>query len=384
MGKTMRHIYLYFFIFVSQLSYALERVNLDYELSAILHNESEKMRGHARAPKDTNSFSSLYLNLLTHYNIYEDTHFSLGAKTNQLFYTEGYNNIVYKNGKPYFEDIDTSILSEASLNYDNGLFALSLGRQNVQYDWLLGSIDGILAMIGSDDTHSLRLFWFDNYRHLQYNYYTMIKDINDNRGMYGLIAKSNFDNLEISYFDYYLEDLRNIAGAHINYIYDNIGFNVSYSLANALSLALYDYDESFFNASIEYLYENHFFEVGYSKTGKNGLLAILQLGNFMFGQFYLGNQEDRENAQNSFVKYIYADGKWRFELIGGVTRYDNNFVRVENDLKSKELDIYLQYNYSKNLSFDIGAMRMNVSKNDPLQVSQTLLMLNMAVNYESY
>jgi len=111
---------------------------------------------------------------------------------------------------------------------------------------------------------------------------------------------------------------------------------------------------------------------------------MIQMGNFMFGQFYLSNQVDRENSQNGFLKYIYANEKWRFELISGVTKYDNSFYEIQNDMKSFEVDSYLKYSYSKNVAFDLGAMYMNVDERDPLQNDQALVMFNMVVNYENY
>jgi len=360
---------------------------LDSKLTTIVHSEVEKMIGRDRDStliKDTNSFTSLYAQLVLNYDFSEDIFVSFGAKANGVLSENNYKTASYLRSKLTSNETNKAMISEASLNYDDGFFALNIGRQNVNYDWLLGSIDGALAMVGSDDDYSLRLFWFDSYQHLQYNYFSEIKNINSNRGMYGAIAKADLGDVEFSYFDYYVEDLRNIAGSHINYINSNFGLNLSYASAKALSLALYDYDEKFLNGSFEFLVNEHFFELGFSKTGKNGLLAMIQMGNFMFGQFYLSNQVDRENAEDIFLKYIYADEKWRFELISGATKYDNSFIEIQNSMKSYEVDSYLKYSYSENLSFDIGLMYMNVDERDPLQVDQALVMFNVVVDYENY
>ena len=360
--------------------------NLDVEFVSIFHNEAEHSMGRddTALVKDTNSFNSIYTHLLLDYDFNEDMFLSLGAKANYVVHEDNYNIPMYLRTKQTSKEINQAILSEASLNYDDGFLALNLGRQNVNYDWLYGSIDGALAMVGGDEDYSLRLFWFESYRNLQYNYYMKVKDINDNKGMYGAVAKANFDNFEFSYFNYFMQDLRNIEGGYLNYIYNNTGLNLSYTTAKALSKASYTYDEEFLNGSFEFLINHHFFELGFSKTGENGLLAMIQMGNFMFGQFYLNNQVDRENAQNNFLKYIYATSRWRFELIGGVTKYDNSFVQIQNSMNSYEVDTYLKYSYSKNLSFDLGLMHMNVDERDPLQVDQSLIMFNMVLSYENY
>ncbi len=360
---------------------------VDIKLTGILHNEAERMSGRfgdETLPSQTNSYSSLYAHLLVNYDFNENIFVSLGAKGNRVLDEDTYTIPMYLRGKMTSESIDQAIISEASINYDNELFSLNIGRQNVNYDWLLGSIDGILAMLGSDDEMSLRLFWFENYVNLQYNYYAKINNINANKGMYGAVAKVNKNEFELSLFNYYVQDLRNILGGHINYIYNNLGINISYTSATALDLALYDYDESFLNGSIEVLYYQHYIEAGFSKTGENGLLAMIQMGSFMFGQFYLSNQVDRQNALNGFLKYIHANNRWRFELIGGVSRYDNSFIEIQKALSSKEIDVYVKYKFNKNFSVDLGAMIMDVDERDPLQVDQSLIMLNMVFNYENY
>ncbi len=361
--------------------------SVDMDIDAIVHSEEEFMLGKSSDENlsfDSNGFSSLYGSLALNYNINEDIFVSFGAKGNIVLGENRYETPAYLRTKITADEINQAIISEASINYESEYISLNLGRQYVEYDWLMGSIDGALAMIGSDEDISLRLFWFENYRHLQYNYYVEVEDINAQKGMYGAIAKTNVLNFDVELFDYFVEDLRNILGANVSYYFDKVALNASYTSAKALPLALYNYDEEFFNSSLELLLGNNFIELGYSKTGKNGLLAMIQMGNFMFGQFYLSNQVDRENAQNVFGKYIVASEKWRFEMIAGATEYDNSFIEIQNTMHSYEVDSYLTYEYSKYLSFDSGVMYMNVDERDPLQVDQALVMFNVVVNYENY
>lgn len=387
MGAEMRFLLVLFTSLHVSLLLAGSLDAIDLKIKTILHNESEQMLGRdddANYPKENNSFSTLYAEISLDYDLNEDLFFSLGAKGNGVIGEETYTTPSYLRTKMTSDEINQLIISEASINYDNGIFAFNLGRQEVNFDWLSGSIDGALAMLGSDDDLSVRIFWFENYRHLQYNYFMKIEDINDKKGMYGSVAKASGTYAELSLFDYYIQDLRNLSGVDFSLYYENIGVNFSYSSAEALSLALYDYDESFLNASLEYLYRDHYVELGFSQTGENGLLAMIQMGNFMFGQFYLSNQVDRENARNAFLKYIYANQKWRFECIAGATQYDNSFVRLEDNMRSNEADAYLKYHYSDALSFDMGVMYMDVDERDPLQVDQSLVMFNVVLNYENY
>lgn len=376
----------YFLTFIL-LSTSLFAQDVDIEFYSIFHAESESMLGkdtNTTFPKEQNSFSSLYANLSLTYDI-SDTLFVVAAsKGNYVLGEKNYVTPLYLRSILTSKDINKVILSELSLNYDDGFYSVSLGRTDVDFDWINGSVDGAIMMIGDDNSYSLRFFWLENFTQLQYNYYVKFQDINKNEGMYGSIATLKHGIVNFHFYDYYMKDLRNMLGANFSIGSNRFSFNSSYTATKALSLALYDYDESFTNASLKYQFKRHLFEIGASLTGENGLLAMLQLGNFMFGQFYLSNQVDRESAKNAFTHYTYANRSFKLELLGGYTKYNNSFKSIQKDLTSQELDIYLSYAFNKKFMLDFGVMAMQVDERDPIGVSQTLIMTNMVYKYESY
>jgi hypothetical protein len=353
----------------------------------VLHAESEQTPGkenNASYPAESNSFASFY-NVVTADYDFTDTFFvSVGGKANLVLGEDNYDTPIYLRAKQTSDDLNKAIVSELSATYDDGTLALSAGRIDIDYDWLLGSMDGVIATAGDDDTYSLRLFWFRNFTQLQYNYAFDVNDMNDGHGMYGAIARAHEGGFRMTLFDYFMQDLRNTMGAHLNYGASRWGFNLSYTQAQALSLAAYDYDESFLECSFEWLMGRHFIEAGGSLTGENGLLAMVQLGSFMFGQFYLSNQVDRENARNVYARYLYGSRKWFWELLAGMTAYDNRFERIENGLHSFEMDGYMGYSPSREWSFQLGAMWMDVDERDPIGVDQTLITGNVVYRYDYF
>ena len=378
----MRKIYL----ILSFCSYLFAQ-NLDIDFYSLIHVERENMLGkdnNTSYPNESNSFATIYSSLELNYNITDDIFISSMVKANYVASEDNYKTPAYLRAKLTSKDINRIIVGELSLNYDDGFYSLNIGRNEIDYDWIDGSMDGVVGMLGDDDNYSLRLFWLQNFTQLHYNYYVKFKDINNKEGIYGAITNLKKDFMELSIFDYYIPSLRNIIGGHVNFLSDSMALNIGHTEAKPLSLALYDYHESFSDISFEYLYKKHYFEIGASLTGENGLLAMVQLGSFMFGAFYLSNQVDRENAKNAYLHYIYFQDKWQFEILGGLTKYDNSYEVIANDLDSKEVDIYLNYKFSKNLSFDIGAMWMDVDTLDPISISQTLVMTNMVYRYESF
>jgi hypothetical protein len=359
--------------------------NLSY--TSIVHSEYEKSLGkdnNDTFPSESNSYSSWFNTLNLNYDINQNYYISLAAKANLILGEDNYKAPFYLRGKLTSKELNQAIISEASINYDSELFSVSLGRSDIDYDWLLGSMDGIIASVGDDSELSLRLFWFRNFTQLQYNYYLKLDDINSGKGIYGAIAKAELNGFEFTLYDYFMSELRNISGLHVNYTADTYAVNFSYSDAKALELALYDYDESLTQISFETLIGSHFLEVGGSITGENGLLAMIQLGSFMSGQFYLSNQVDRENAKNLYMRYIYAKKRWSLELLGGYTAYDNTFLSVANNLSSQEIDFYIGYNIDSSWSINGGLMAMNVDESDPIGVDQYLTILNLGYHYELF
>ncbi len=360
---------------------------LDVNFLGMIHAESETMfakENNNTYPSENNHFISLYTKLALTYDISDNIFVAAAAKANGVILEGTYETPHYLRSKLTSDDISRAIISEASINYDDNFFALNIGRNSINYDWLRGSMDGIIGMVGNEEIYALRLFWMNNFTQLHYNYYAEFPDINENKGMYGAIATAKAGNLEITLYDYYMQELRNILGMHINYIDNYRAFNIGHTETKALSHALYDSDESFLNFSIEILRNNHFVEFGGSFTGENGLLAMVQMGSFMFGQFYLSNQVDREYATNGFIRYIYANKQWRFELLGGITSYDNTMGSIQSNLLSQEIDIYVSYKFNKNLSIDFGMMGMNVQERDPVEVDQALIMTNAVYTYENF
>ncbi len=362
-----------------------EPYNISY--NTVIHSEYEQSiakENNNSLPSESNTYSTWYSTLVLNYDVNDELYLTFGAKANLVLAEDRYHTPFYLRGKLSSKELNKLVVSEASINYDNSFFSLNIGRNDIDFDWLLGSMDGVIAAIGSDESISLRLFWFENFVQLQYNYYFELNNINNSQGMYGAILKSKISNFEFSAYEYFMQDLRNIIGLHVSYITYNYALNFGYTDAQALSLALYDYDESLAQVSLETLFTNHFIEVGASITGKNGLLAMIQLGSFMSGEFYLSNQIDRENAKNFYLRYIYAKNRWRFEILGGITNYDNTFLSIVDNLSSKELDSFILYNLDSSWSLSLGTMYMDVDEKDPISVDQFLVTLNIGYRYELF
>jgi len=381
----MRLIFIILFFVINLFSNDIYD-NYDLSYLGVIHSEYEQinLKEDENSDKEISSLSSCFNQLNIHYRISDDFYISLGTKVNLVIDEVLYENPKYAITKQTKDELNKIDMSELTLNYDNDFFSFNLGRIDINYDWLSGSIDGALVSIGDDETSSLRFFWFNTFTQQGYNNYFKVDNINDNNGLYGSIFKTKQNDFELTLYDYYMQDLRNTYGIHINYMKNSFGFDFIYTDVKALSLALYDYDETLVQFSLEYIYGFNYIELGGSYTGKNGLLAMTQLGSNIIGEFYMTNQIDRENAKNIYMKYIYLSSNWYLKLLAGVSRYDNSFTSIQTDLESFELDAYYRYYFSKQFFVDIGIMGIDVDERDPIDFSKLSTTLTLGYKYELF
>ncbi|QSZ40575.1 hypothetical protein GJV85_00060 [Sulfurimonas aquatica] len=353
-------------------------------LNTIAHAEAETILPKNNST-DSQTNSSLYSHLSIAYDFNENFYTLLGAKANYIFYEDNYDSTSNLTLRQTSKELNRAMISEASLNYQNKNFTITLGKNDINYDWISGSMDGAIFMY-TYGIYSLQTFWAYNYEQLYYNYYAQTKlqtDSSSLEGMFGSIFSIEDRNLQLHLYSYCIENSFTMSGANLAYIYKNFGFNLGYTSLVGDDSSSYAYHESFLDASIEYLYKNHYMALGASLTGENGLYTMLSMGSYIFGNFYLGNQVDRSSAKNSFFKYRYNASKFYLETVVGSSIYNDIFQTDANKLFSREIDLYGGYELNREFSISGGVVYMDVDDRDLLSEDRTMLLLNLVYNYET-
>ena len=285
-----------------------------------------------------------------------------------------------------FEDINTAMLSEASIDYYTDSVALSIGRNVVDMDWLSGSIDAVMAY-GTTEMIEARAFWFTDYYDFQYNYYTKHKEINDGKGISGLYLQSGeaLKQLQVCAYYYLMADRQYIVGTKLYTELKPFSLNASYAYLGTLQNAMMKEEEFWRIWSSVIVADNHSFEVGYSRTGNNGLVAMLQFGSHPFSQFYLSNALDRPKAQNGYLQYSYEDDELFFECIGGITSYYGTTLQsshlVPQWMQSYEVDLNVGYALGDHLLIELSYMTLDLDHRDILEFDQNLFMAELVVQW---
>jgi len=356
--------------------------NYTLTLDALLHSENSQILNENNSSANENaSYSTLFTQLQTSYDITKNLYLNAGAKANYIYYQDDFTLAQYQYYKTDANRLNKAFISEASLNFEKDLLSLNAGRLDINFPWLQGSLDGAVMMYGDDKRYSLRFLYAKNITQMSYNYYAEHSNILQESGMFGSIAKLDYHGFEANIFEYSITDKSYQAGIHTNYTAKNFALTLNYMDYFNLEKTQ---EESLTEAALELLFGSHYLQVGASLTSKNPLYDALTLGYNTLSSFYLNNNIDRSNAKNIFARYIYADKKFSFEGITGTTLYDNSYAQALKNLQSFESDITISYNFTKNFSLDFTALYLKVDKQDPLQNSQALFMSNLEYTYESF
>ena len=214
----MRYLLLLLFIALLEAS-----ASGTFSMEGTLYTEMEETNAH---PVDSGgvlpnvTFKDETQKLTTFYTIMNYTLFSqdeqwalnLEGRAALQLGSDDYTNPVYRSlyGD---EEINQAVLTEASVDYYAERFAFSIGRNQLDLDWLSGSFDSVIAY-GMGEWIEARAFWFVNYYDFQYNYYTKYTDINDNKGIAGLYLQSGeaLQTWEWAWYYYHIFDEGYLSG----------------------------------------------------------------------------------------------------------------------------------------------------------------------------
>jgi hypothetical protein len=297
--------------------------------------------------------------------------------------TQEYTNPVYK--ELYGSDeINRVTLSQASVDYYSDSFALSVGRNRLDLDWLSGSFDSAI-FYGVNDWIEARAFWFINYYDFQYNYYTKYEDINDNKGIGGLYLQSGEKQKQFEWALYYYHvfDQGYLAGVKFYKELLTFGINGSYSYLGQIDESRLPKESIWRIWSDIIVDDDNTLEFGYSQTGENGLLGMLRFGAHDFSQFYLNNAIDRKDAANLYLQYNYEADRFSFECVGGITSYhDKSLIGsklITQKMHSFEVDLNIGYALSKHTSVALGYMLLDLDEKDNLNFDQDLITLSLSL-----
>lgn len=378
---------------LSVLAYDPEALQLSYR--GLLHYEYDTLQAkHYLIPGIIDRhIGDDSQNLTTFYNVltadYADPDSSFGyhfEATASLKLSKDEYNTPYYLRQYDIKSPNDLIVSMASVDYYTDIFSFSAGRNSVDMAWLQGSMDGVIFFAQGRHA-SVRLFWMYDFYDLQPNYFVRYDAIADGRGVYGIYAETSLPDLPLDatgyaysapdHFDLYGAALTlngpdavtlNLAGSAAEHYKESTGFEQYWRLWAAWEP-----------------YRGHTLEFGTSRTGRNGLLAMLQFGAHPFTPFYLNNNIDRPDADNAYARYGYSGRQWYVDLLYGKTRYTaSQFTSrgVEDvTLSSVEADAHLGFALSETVGVRLAWMYLDADSRDYTEPDERLIMADLTVSW---
>lgn len=362
----------------------------------VLHYEQEKIRGKEIVIPllYRNDFADDVRDLLAFYS-------RIGLSYVEQTQTFGFNAEVASNltlerspfEVPYYlqayavEDVNTALLSMASVDYYADDFSVTLGRNRVSMPWLEGSIDTVM-LYSENRFVALRAFWLMNYYDLQLNYFAHADRVGGGSGMYGFWAQSGdfFPWLHVTAFTYDVPGEWLTYGALLEGDVQMMAFHGSVTHSKRHEADGIHY-ENFLRAwaSAGSTYDGAALKLGGSLTGEQGLSAMMRYGIQPFTDFYLNNGIARPDATNVFASLGYGGSKWYVEALYGWTHYTGQMIQnwrfVVETLRTEEVDVYLGLELFPWMGIELGWMRRNADGRDYADFSQEYLMANVMVSY---
>lgn len=241
---------------------------------------------------------------------------------------------------------NSAIMNVAALKYANDDFFVSVGRQEIDLEWLGDYNESIVAGITAIPNTTIVLGYTDRKAEIGID---VVEDFHEvsKKGAYVIDVKnSSIENLELNPYFYSAPDEADFYGLKVSYDTDMFGATAHYATTNQDSTSVVTVDDGDI-AHVEGRLNvaGVAFAAGYIKTDNKGTGSLSAYGD------NISPFEDGNNTYGSDAKTYY--GSIGYEIAGlelaalyGQTKYDNSGIKD----KENELNLSVGYSFTEELS----------------------------------
>lgn len=268
---------------------------------------------------------------------------SVYLHTGDIFVNQSgwYGSIYLKTLYSTNELLRQFIISDASVGYAGDDSIITLGRMEVEYDWLSGSVD-MLSYSYEFESGTIQTFYGLQYTDLTLYTYIPTKSFESSIGIFGIIYKQELFNL----YNYTIPTFRNQFGIHSQL--NEFMFDFSY--LQALVNEPIQGDEWYIRAQYTHAIDNLELSIGLHHNGENGMIKFYDYGVGNYGDFYLGNNNYWGDITNYFGKLQFSLSPIDIYILAGSSQSDT--------IHSYEADIFGSLQLTKGLSLEAGYYMM--------------------------
>jgi hypothetical protein len=251
---------------------------------------------------------------------------------------------------------NSAIMNVAAIKYATDAYFISVGRQEIDLEWLGDFNEAVVAGITAVPNTTIVVGYTDRKAEIGID---VVEDFHEvsKKGAYVVDVKNtSIENLELNPYFYSAPDEADFYGLKVSYDTDMFGATAHYATSNQDSTSIITTDDGdILNLEGRYNVLGIAFAAGYIKTDTKGIGSISAYGDNM------SPFEDGNNTYGSDAKTYY--GSIGYEIVGielaalyGQTKYDNAGTQE----KENELNLSVGYSFTEELSAAI----MYVDYND--------------------
>ena len=243
------------------------------------------------------------------------------------------------------EDIASkALMTEASISYTHDLASLTIGRQEIDLEWMGDFHEAAVANIMAIPDTTIVLGYTQKIAVAGVDEISeRFEKVNENKGAYVLDIKyAGLDGLEFNPYAYSAPDLADWYGLKTTFEADNFGLVAHYALSSEDTQD----DGSIGHVELNGNLENLTAAVGYIKTDKDvGVATMAELGDNI-SPFEDGEQVYGVNAKTTYASIGYTIADIELGALYGETKYNNDF-------KEKELNLTVGYSFTESLAASV-------------------------------
>lgn len=252
---------------------------------------------------------------------------------------------------------DNAILSEANITYSTDGFALTVGRQAIDLEWMGDYHEAAVAAITAVPDTTIVLGYTDKMAVAGIDEISSeFAKVNGTKGAYVADVKyTGFEGVELNPYYYSVPDIADMYGLKGTYTTDMFGITAQYA-ASSEDIAVDD--GSIGHIELSTSIAGISAAAGYVKTDKDGgsgSVVGAELGDNI-SPFDSGNQVYGTDARTVYGSLGYSIAGVDLGLLYGETKYNSA------DYKEKELNVTVDYAFTDTLSTSLLYADINVDE----------------------
>jgi len=256
----------------------------------------------------------------------------------------------YEDGNPNYP---TALMHTANISYANDYFSLTLGRQEIDLEWMSDFHEAYVGVITAlpDTTivvgHSDRVATAD---------FDAVLEPFADLGEHGVnvvdVKYEGIKGLALNGYFYNIKDIADFYGAKVDFDTEMFGVTAHYASSNEKAVGTDD--GAIAHAEVRGNFGGFGLNLGYISTDKDGAIGSMETAGENINPLEDGNQVYEADADTVYLGVGYELDKLALNAMYGRTKYSSD--------KENEINVIAEYGITD--EFVVGAIFVNVDAKD--------------------